>query len=469
MRKIYLEKILITALWVGMILSLPIMLLAQGEKPNILLIITDQQHANMMSAAGNRWLKTPHIDQLAKKGIRFTKAYVTNPVCSPSRFSMFTGRYPSDIDMRHNASVLDQEKLKEIIPTAMGFTFKEAGYDTYYGGKSHLPAGGKDASGYGFEHLISLDERDELAEKTAAFLSNRKSSTPFFAAVNFINPHDICYAAIQDFPPQNRPPAKVPSPLLEAMTIPDSISEDVFFSRYCTPLPANFEPTHDEPEAIMQLKELHSFTIDARKHWNEREWQMHRWAYHRLTERVDQQIGQVLDALQKSDVKENTIVIFTSDHGEMNGAHRLEHKTVFYEESSNVPLIVWYEGIKQGRAVDEEHLISNGLDLYPTLCELAGIKVPTELPGISFAALLQGNASSYKGREYLFMENELGYMARDQQFKYALYDNGEEMLIDIANDPGEMINIAGKSAYLQKQNTLKNHLLGHINRDRQTN
>lgn len=457
---------MVAALWVGVMLCLPLMLLAQGEKPNILLIITDQQHANMMSAAGNRWLKTPHIDQLAEKGIRFTKAYVTNPVCSPSRFSMFTGRYPSDIDMRHNASVLDQEKLKEIIPTAMGFTFKEAGYDTYYGGKAHLPVGGKDASGYGFEHLISLDERNELAEKTATFLSNRKSSTPFFAAVNFINPHDICYAAIQDFPPQNRPPAKVPSPLLEVMTIPDSISEETFFSRYCPPLPANFEPTHDEPEAIMQLKELHSFTIDARKHWNEREWQMHRWAYHRLTERVDEQIGQVLDALQKSDIRENTIVIFTSDHGEMNGAHRLEHKTVFYEESSNVPLIVWYEGIKQGEAVDEEHLISNGLDLYPTLCELAGIKVPTELPGISFAPLLQGNASSYKGREYLFIENELGFMARDQQFKYALYDNGEEMLIDLTNDPGEMINIAGKSAYLKKQNTLKNHLLKHINRDR---
>jgi choline-sulfatase len=109
------------------------------------------------------------------------------------------------------------------------------------------------------------------------------------------------------------------------------------------------------------------------------------------------------------------------------------------------------------------------LDLYPTLYELAGIKAPTDLPGISFVPLLEGKTSSYKESEFLFMENELGYMARDQQFKYALYDNGEEMLIDIANDPGEMINIAGKSEYLQKQNTLKKYLLGHINRDRKTN
>jgi choline-sulfatase len=445
------------------------MLFAQQEKPNILLIITDQQNAKMMSCAGNPWLNTPNIDQLAAEGMRFTKAYVTNPVCSPSRFSIFTGRYPSAINMRHNASILDQQRLQEIIPTSVGFTFKKAGYDTYYGGKSHLPSGGKDAKGYGFEHLISLDERDELAEKTAVFLSERKSAAPFFAAVNFVNPHDICYAAIQDFPPQNRPPATIPSPLVEAMTIPDSISEEAFFSQYCPPLPANFEPTQDEPEAIMQLKELHSFTIDARKHWDERDWRMHRWAYHRLTERVDQQIGQVLNALQKSDVRENTIVIFTSDHGEMSASHRLEHKTVFYEESSNVPLIVWYGGLSQGGKVDEEHLISNGLDLYPTLCELAGIKAPTDLPGISFVPLLEGKTSSYKESEFLFMENELGYMARDQQFKYALYDNGEEMLIDIANDPGEMINIAGKSEYLQKQNTLKKYLLGHINRDRKTN
>ncbi|MDF9799356.1 arylsulfatase A-like enzyme [Catalinimonas alkaloidigena] len=458
------NKVIITGIVVLMWWWIPTQLSAQAEQPNILLIITDQQHADMMSSAGNRWLETPNIDRLAEKGMRFTKAYVTNPVCSPSRFSMFTGRYPSAIDMRHNASVLDQEMLKEIIPEAVGFTFKKAGYETFYGGKSHLPAGGKDASGYGFGHHISLDERDELAEETAAFLLNRKSATPFFAAVNLINPHDICYAAIRDFPPQNRPPAQVPSPLAEAMTIPDSIPEEVFFSRYCPPLPANFEPTHDEPEAIMQLKALHSFTIDARKNWSEKEWRMHRWAYHRLTERVDQQIGQVLDALKKSDVGENTIVIFTSDHGEMNGSHRLEHKTVFYEESSNVPLIVWYEGMRQGGEVDKEHLISNGLDLYPTLCELAGIEVPTELPGISFAPLLQGDAEAYPGRKYLYMENELGYMARDEHYKYALYDNGEEMLIDLQNDPGEMINMAGKSVYRLVQDTLKNHLLKHIDR-----
>ncbi len=453
------HKIIIT---VVLVLCVPNWVLAQQEKPNILLIITDQQNEDMMSVSGNQWLETPNMDQLAEKGMRFEKAYVTNPVCSPSRFSIFTGRYPSAIGMRHNASELHQESLKEIIPTSMGFTFKKAGYETYYGGKVHLPSGGKEAKPYGFDNLITMDERDDLADKSEALLLNRTSDKPFLAVVSFINPHDICYEAIRDFPPKNRAPAEVPQPLLDAIAIPDSLTEEAFFASYCPPLPDNFEPTHNEPEAIHELKALHSFTIDAREHWTEKDWRLHRWAYHRLTERVDQQIGQVLDALQKSVFRENTIVVFTSDHGEMSASHRLEHKTVFYEESSNVPLIVWYEGMKNGGKVDDQHLISNGLDLYPTLCELAGIQAPENLPGISFAPLLQNNASAYKGRTYLFMENEIGFMARDARFKYALYDNGDEMLIDLTNDPGEMMNIAGKSKHKKEETVLKKHLLEHV-------
>nr|WKN34052.1 sulfatase-like hydrolase/transferase [Tunicatimonas sp. TK19036] len=440
----------------------PAIVVAQNQKPNILVIITDQQNANMMSCVGNPWLKTPNLDKLAERGMRFEKAYVTNPVCSPSRFSLFTGLYPSSINMRHNASKIDPKKVEEIIPGSMGYTFKNAGYETYYGGKVHLPLAGKTAEKYGFDNLISLDERDDLAEKTEEFLANRTSASPFLTVVNFINPHDICYAAIKDFPPQNRAPATVPEPLYEAIKIPDSLTEEEFFASYCPPLPDNFEPTRNEPEAIQDLRKLHSFTMDARENWTERDWRLHRWAYHRLTERVDEQIGRVLDALQRSEVRDNTIVIFTSDHGEMSGSHRLEHKTVFYEESSNVPLIVWFEGMKQRGEVDNQHLISNGLDLYPTLCELAGLEVPSGLPGLSFAPLLHGNAREYNGRKYLVLENELGFMARDTRFKYALYDNGDEMLIDTSNDPGEMLNIAGNSSYEKEQTAMKNYLLKHI-------
>lgn len=435
---------------------------AQSEKPNILIIITDQQNAKMMGAAGNKWLKTPNMDKLANKGLRFEKAYVTNPVCSPSRFSLFTGQYPSAIDMRHNASKLDIAALQEIIPKAMGNAFTKAGYETFYGGKSHLPGAKKEVKPYGFETFISKDERDELAAESVELLTNRTSDKPFLLALNFINPHDICYEAIRQFPPNNRPPAEVPVPLLEAIAIPDSIGEDDFMAKYVPPLPANFEPTSDEPSAIYDLKELHSFTIDAREHWTEKDWRMHRYAYHRLTERVDVQIGMVLDALEASPFADNTIVVFTSDHGEMSASHRLEHKTVFYEESANVPLVVWYKGMANGQSVDKENIISTGLDLYPTLCDLAGISSPDHLPGLSFAPLLKNKKSDYNSRKYLFMENELGFMIRRDNLKFTLYDKGDEMLIDLEQDPGEMVNLSRNPAFKDRKAKLKALLQKHI-------
>lgn len=436
--------------------------MAQDAKPNILIIITDQQNAKMMSSAGNEWLETPNIDKLAVKGLRFEKAYVTNPVCSPSRFSIFTGQFPTAIAMRHNGSKIDVAKLQKILPDAMGFTFAKAGYDTFYGGKLHLPGAKNEISTYGFETLVSKDERDDLAKESAAFLLNRDSEKPFLVALNFINPHDICYEAIRHFPPKNRPPAEVPIPLLEATTIPDSISEKDFFLKYVPPLPDNFEPTEPEPSAIYDLKKLHSFTIDARENWTERDWRMHRYAYHRLTESVDVQIGVVLNALESSKFADNTIVVFTSDHGEMSGSHRLEHKTVFYEESSNVPLVVWYSDMVNGNSVDGENIISNGLDLFPTLCELAGISPPDNLPGISFASLLNGQHKKYRPRKYLFMENELGFMIRDENLKYTHYDNGDEMLVDLGNDPGEMINVYADPIYKAKKLRLKSLLEKYI-------
>ena len=439
---------------------------AQQQKPNVLVIITDQQNAHMMSCAGNTWLKTPNIDKLAQRGMRFEKAYVTNPVCSPSRFSLFTGLYPSVINMRHNGSDIDTDKVAEIIPGAMGHTFKKAGYETYYGGKVHLPLAGKTAEEYGFDHLISLDERDDLVEKSAAFLLNRTSASPFLCVVSFINPHDICFEAIRQYQPESKSAQATPEPLIEAIQIPDSLTEEVFFAKYCPPLPDNFEPTQNEPDAIQELEALHPFTIYAREHWTERDWRLHRWAYHRLTERVDEQIGEVLDALQRSDVLDNTIVIFTSDHGEMSASHRLEHKTVFYEESSRVPFVVWFEGMHAGGEVDDQHLISTGLDLYPTLCDLTGIMIPNELPGVSFAPLLRGEPAVYDSRKYLFIENELGFMVRDERFKYAMYDNGDEMLIDTKKDPGEMKNIAGHSRYKEERNNLKKCLLDHLEKSK---
>ena len=125
------------------------------------------------------------------------------------------------------------------------------------------------------------------------------------------------------------------------------------------------------------------FQAYTREKYTQNQWRLHRWAYCRLTEMVDREIGTVLDALKEAGLQENTLIVFTSDHGDMDSAHKLEHKQVLYEESVRVPFIMSYAGRIPAGVIDDTHLVSNGLDLLPTLCDYAGIKTPEELPSIT--------------------------------------------------------------------------------------
>src|SRR5262249_31552401 len=160
-----------------------------GERPNILYIITDQQHAGMMSCAGNPWLKTPAMDSLAASGARFELAYSSNPVCTPARTSMVTGRYASYFGIETNEQARHPPKD---LSSAMGNLFRAAGYRTAFGGKTHWPRPMTPES-VGFDYLTD-DERDGLADKCVEFLS-QKQDRPFLLVASFINPHDICYMA----------------------------------------------------------------------------------------------------------------------------------------------------------------------------------------------------------------------------------------------------------------------------------
>lgn len=159
--------------------------LAAGSRPNILLILTDQQHAGMLSCAGNPWVKTPNLDRLARMGARFERAYCGNPVCVPSRFCMMSGTMPSRIGMETNDVSLPVPR--EILDDAMGNVFRRAGYQTVYGGKTHVPGRGKQGGiePYGFDSLTG-DQRDELAGTCVKFL-REKHERPFLLVASFIN------------------------------------------------------------------------------------------------------------------------------------------------------------------------------------------------------------------------------------------------------------------------------------------
>jgi choline-sulfatase len=434
------------------------------EHPNILVIMTDQQSASMMSCTGNRWLRTPVMDDIASNGIRFIRAYATNPVSAPSRFSLQTGRYPSEIGMRENSRIgTEKEKVIGLYANAIGNVFRNGGYQTFYGGKVHLPVTGSDVSVLGYE-LLTLYERDSLAAVCADFLLNRKKSDkPFLLFASFINPHDICYHAIRWATPNDDLSKATPPELDEALKLPDGISEKEFFGKYCPPLPDNHQPMAGEPSSVDSLLRLRIFRQIVREKWTEKEWRMHRWAYMRLTERVDAQIGIVMRALKESGLSESTMVVFTSDHGDLDASHKLEHKTILYEEAANIPFIISYPWMKKKGIVDNEHLISNGLCLLPTLCDIAGITIPSGLTGNSVLPLIEQNKNA-RWPKSIFLETETGYMIHNGRFKYELDDIGRirEMFVDLKTDPGETINMINEIEHKPVIDSLRSELINHL-------
>ena len=285
----------------------------------------------------------------------------------------------------------------------------------------------------------------------AAFL-REKHTRPFFLFASFINPHDICYMAIND---RLRSKGEAPITNRDATTLETVLERaraggdlKTFVANHCPPLPANYEPPEIEPECITKkYVEAAPFRAFVRRHWSEFEWRLHRWAYCRLTEMVDAEIGKVTAALREAGLEDNTAIVFTSDHGDMDSAHRLEHKSVLYEESVHIPLVLSYKGVIPAGQVDNEHLVSNGLDLFPTVCDYAGIKAPRGLPGRSLRPLAAGRTPAW--RDYVVAESQNGRMLRSDRFKYCVYDDGphREQLMDMKDDPGEMKNLAESEVY----------------------
>jgi choline-sulfatase len=436
---------------------------ARKARCNVLLLITDQQSWKMMSCAGNRWLETPAMDALAASGARFELAYVTNPVCGPSRFSLETGRMPRAANVSNEWDVVDGHVPPSVLETGLGSLFRGAGYDAVYGGKIDMPLAFRDQfAGLTYRHFEE-DERGRLAESCAAFLKGPHEK-PFFLTASLINPHDICFVAINAYRASLGQP-----PIFDGIDTSGELLQQVrnikdpmaFFEKDCPPLPANHAIPLLEPRAITEkvLKPMPyygAFRAWVREHWTDEDWRIHSWIYHRLTERADRRIAAILTALREADLERNTLVVFTSDHGEMNGAHRLDQKEVLYEEATRVPFIMSYKGVIPEGRVDSAHLISTGLDLLPTLCDYAGIQIPpVALDGRSVRAVAQGHAPQ-DWRQYVVAESWGDRMIRTQRFKYCRYTFGahHEQLTDLAADPGEMINLAERAEY---QDTLKEH------------
>ena len=432
---------------------------AASARPNILLITTDQQHHRLAGYAGDRYVRTPALDRLAREGTRFELTYAANPVCVPSRYSLLTGHLPhrfGGLETNQQSNGKPLPAITDWVSTPpMGRCLRAAGYDTVSGGKLHvegMPAFTPEAEQrFGF-HCLTGDSREELALRSREFLVVRgrepaRARRPFFLWTSFINPHDICRVLPRD----------ADQPSFEPATLEE-----------CPPLPVNFAPTRAEPRWISRFRDgtlgdestaelgLNRRFGGSARSWSEQQWRLYRGLYRHFMADVDRQIGIVLNALRESGLERDTVVIFTSDHGDHDGEHRLTMKRSFYEAAVHVPLLVRWPGRVPAGRVDDVHLINNGIDLLPTLCDLAGAAPPAGLPGRSFSGLAQAEATA-GWPEYTVSETVSGRMLRSARYKYCVYHHAgasEELLCDLHDDPLETVNLATSPPH---RNALREH------------
>lgn len=403
--------------------------------PNILYIFGDHLNPFALGCAGNSDLKTPNIDRLAQEGVRFTNAYCTHPLCTPSRASMITGKLPSALGITGFHTSWKPGDL----PLTLGRLLRDqGGYRCGWGGKWHISDHSLEDLGppepadqdFGFERACGLDDNG-LPQACAKFFSEEKGR-PFFLVAGFDNPHNICEAD------RNQP-----LPWGEVPEVPEADYPN---------LPFNFAPSTGEPQVIQLRRAVAQH--QAYTPYTEARWRKYRHMYYRLIEKVDAQVGAILDALQAAGLSENTVVIFSSDHGEMNAAHQLIHKQVLYEESVGVPLII-RDPLRGRKNETESRLASIGFDLLPTCCDYAGVPTPAGLTGQSLRGVVDGSSTTPE-REYLIAESWLNNacearMVRTPRYKYVAHRWGDnnEQLFDLEADPGEMINLAVERRHLK--------------------
>lgn len=428
-----------------------------SNRPNIVFLFTDDQRFSTLNALNNKAVKTPTMDRLIEQGTAFTRAHIMGgtigAVCAPSRAMMLTGQTLFHI---HN-SIIQPEKA----PAGAGKSYdlypellRRAGYVTFGTGKWHNgPAtyarcfsdGANIFFGGMSDHSqVPIQDFDpsgsyptsrqrpggkfssELFSDAAVdFLEGYKSEDPFFLYVAYTAPHD----------PRMAPEA------FTKMYPPEAIE-----------VPGNFLPEHPFDNGEMQIRDemLAPFprTPEVVKQQIA--------GYYAMISEVDAQMGRVLTALEKSGKARNTIVIFAADNGLAVGQHGLMGKQNLYEHSVRVPLVIGGPGIPAGQRRDALVYL---FDLFPTLCELAGLPVPATVEGKSLVATIAGNTTVRDSVFYAYRNIQRGVC--DGRWKLILYQvNGKEtlQLFDLETDPLETRNLATEKVQQERIQTLRGRL-----------
>ncbi|MFT3790901.1 MAG: sulfatase [Rudaea sp.] len=441
---------------------------ADKRRPNIVFIMTDDHSRTAMSLYGNRILQTPNLDRIAHEGLRFDEAFVTCSLCLPSRASYLTSQYPHTHGLRTNgeeAGFTAEPRLRNA--ATWPNLLRAQGYHTGVVGKWHintLPenydyiAVLKGQSVY-FDPPMYIDGEwhdqkghtdDLIGDHALRFLKNRPRDKPFALCYQFKAPH-------REWQPAPRFARR--------------------FDDVEVPLPVSFfeslqHRSHAVQQTMMRIREMPDFRKlqpggkldeDTAARLN---WQNFIKNYYRVLLGVDENVGRVLDWLDRAGLAENTLVVYTTDNGFFLGEHGLFDKRLMYEPAIRVPLLVrWPQGIRPG-SVDGTHMTLN-IDVAPTMLSLAGVSVPATMQGANWLPLFAGDVRTWR-TDFLYEYYEFPGVhcvrphrgVRDARFKLIEFwrDPAEYELYDLKNDPDEERNLVDDPAFAAEKARLKTRM-----------
>lgn len=409
-----------------------------ARQPNILVILTDDVRHDAMGCAGDKRLETPNLDKLAADGVRFSNAFVTTSLCSPSRASLLTGCYAHKHGVRDNFS-----RDPEQACPSFAEVLQKSGYETGYVGKWHMLQSGTPRAGFDhwvsftgqgeyFRNTLNVDGKwnlvinyvtDELTDHAVRFIE-RERTKPFLLVLG----HKAAHAP---FVPAQR-----------------------HAQRYAG---ADLTPHGGHGGAGLSAKpDWGGRGADAVTPEDLRN-------YHRCLLSVDESVGRLVETLKKRSLLDDTLIIYTSDNGLMLGEHGgLRDKRAAYEPSIRVPMVVRHPKLAPRGKVNEEMVL--GIDLLPALCEAAGVPAPAGVQGRSWLPLLKGST----GRDDFLYEyfREEGPVptclaVRSRDWKLITFPEDPALpseLYDLRNDPDENTNLAGRPEHVAVQQQLSARL-----------
>ena len=454
-------------------LAFPIASLAQRQptkpnsRPNIVFILVDDLRWDELGCAGHPYIKTPNIDRIAREGAMFRNAFMTTPLCSPSRASFLTGQYAHTHGITDN---IDRSAASHRLVTFPSM-LRQSSYETAFMGKWHM--GNDDSPRPGFDRWVSfkgqgtyLDpeiNEDGRTVKTSGYTTDVLSDY----AVKFIErKHDkpfLVYLAHKAIHPEVKQNDDGSVDLSASERFIPAPRHESAFTGVTIPRRPNYGRAPADKPALQRqignLPPLGPATVTPDEAILGRQ---------RTLLAIDEGVGEILKALERTGQLDNTIIVFTSDNGYFYGEHGLSvERRLAYEESIRLPLLVRYPKLIKQRTVRDEFALN--LDLAPTLLDVAGVSTPANMQGRSLVPLLKGSQPEWRSSFLieLYSDNvfprivKMGYKAvRNQRWKYIHYLelNGMDELYDLKTDPYEMKNLINEPTAKEPLDEMKREL-----------